>query len=59
VLICSERKILLAGGWFVLREKYCRLVADNPNEQDEYKKSGGVFIFFLSFTTRTKLANIG
>jgi hypothetical protein len=35
VLICSERKILLAdpGGWFVLREKYCWLVADKPNEQ--------------------------
>jgi hypothetical protein len=23
VLICSERKVLLAGGWFVLREKHC------------------------------------
>jgi hypothetical protein len=35
VLICSERKVLLAdcwliaGGWFVLREKYCWLVTDN------------------------------
>jgi hypothetical protein len=35
VLICSERKVLLliAGGRFVLREKYCWLVADKPNEQ--------------------------
>jgi hypothetical protein len=35
VLICSERKVLLAvaGGWFVLREKYYWLVADKPNEQ--------------------------
>jgi hypothetical protein len=37
VLICSERKVLLAdciaGGWFVLRKKYCWLVADKPNEQ--------------------------
>jgi hypothetical protein len=33
VLICCERKVLLAGGWFVLREKYCWLVADKPNEQ--------------------------
>jgi hypothetical protein len=35
VLICCERKILLlvAGGWFILREKYCWLVADKPNEQ--------------------------
>jgi hypothetical protein len=34
-LVCSERKILLAGGWFVLREKYCWLVADKPNEHAE------------------------
>jgi hypothetical protein len=35
VLICSKKKYcwLLAGGWFVLREKYCCLVADKPNEQ--------------------------
>jgi hypothetical protein len=25
--------LLVAGGWFVLREKYCWLVADKPNEQ--------------------------
>jgi hypothetical protein len=24
---------LVAGGWFVLREKYCWLVADKTNEQ--------------------------
>jgi hypothetical protein len=24
---------LVAGGWLVLREKYCWLVADKPNEQ--------------------------
>jgi hypothetical protein len=24
---------LIAGGWFVLREKHCWLVADKPNEQ--------------------------
>jgi hypothetical protein len=33
VLICSERKVLLAGCCFVLRGKYCWLVADKPNEQ--------------------------
>jgi hypothetical protein len=35
VLVCSERKVLLADGccWFVLREKYCLLVADKPSEQ--------------------------
>jgi hypothetical protein len=33
VLICSERKVLVAGGWFVPREKYCWLVADKPSEQ--------------------------
>jgi hypothetical protein len=32
VLICSERKVLLTGGWFVVREKYCWLVADKPSE---------------------------
>jgi hypothetical protein len=25
----------MAGGWFVLREKYCWLVADKPSEQGE------------------------
>jgi hypothetical protein len=24
---------VVAGGWFVLREKYCWLVADKPSEQ--------------------------
>jgi hypothetical protein len=24
---------LVAGGWFVMREKYCWLVADKPSEQ--------------------------
>jgi hypothetical protein len=24
---------LIAAGWFVLREEYCWLVADKPNEQ--------------------------
>jgi hypothetical protein len=37
VLICSERKVLLAGGWFVVREQYCWLVADKPSEQAERK----------------------
>jgi hypothetical protein len=31
MLICSERKS--TAGWFVLREKYCWLVADKPKEQ--------------------------
>jgi hypothetical protein len=33
VLVCSERRVLLTGGWFVLREKYCYLVGDKPSEQ--------------------------
>jgi hypothetical protein len=33
VLVCSERKVLLAGCWFVPRGKYCWLVADKPSEQ--------------------------
>jgi hypothetical protein len=28
----SEKKVLLAGCWFVLTEKYCCLVADKPSE---------------------------
>jgi hypothetical protein len=38
MLICYERKVPLAGccGWFVLREKYWWLVADKPNEQDDW-----------------------
>jgi hypothetical protein len=28
---------LVAGGWFVLREKYCWLVADKPSEQAAFK----------------------
>jgi hypothetical protein len=27
-MVCS----LVAGGWFVVREKYCWLVADKPSE---------------------------
>jgi hypothetical protein len=27
---------LVADGWFVLREKYCWLVADKSNEQGAY-----------------------
>jgi hypothetical protein len=33
VLICSKKKVLLTGGWFVVREKYCWLVVDKPDEQ--------------------------
>jgi hypothetical protein len=32
-MVCSEKKVLLAGGWFVLREMYCWLVADKPSKQ--------------------------
>jgi hypothetical protein len=28
---------LIAGGWFVLREKYCWLVTDEPNEHGTIK----------------------
>jgi hypothetical protein len=39
VRVCSERKVLLAGfdDWFVLREKYCWLVADKASEQGDDK----------------------
>jgi hypothetical protein len=26
---------LVAGGWFLVREKYCWLVADKPSEQGD------------------------
>jgi hypothetical protein len=35
---------LVAGGWFVLREKYCWLVADKPSEQGVW----AVFAFIVS-----------
>jgi hypothetical protein len=40
MLICSERKVLwlIADGWFVMREKYCWLVADKPSEQGDYSE---------------------
>jgi hypothetical protein len=38
-MVCSKRKVLLAGAWFVLREKYCWLVADKPSEQEGYSSS--------------------
>jgi phosphomevalonate kinase len=38
MLVCSEGKVLLAGCWFVLKEKYCWLVADKPSEQGAIKK---------------------
>jgi hypothetical protein len=44
VLICSERKELVAGDWFVLREKYYWLVANKPNEQGSVRWM--VLIFF-------------
>jgi hypothetical protein len=31
---------LVAGGWFVLREKYCWLVADKPSEQGASGRRG-------------------
>jgi hypothetical protein len=34
---------LVAGGWFVLREKYCWLVADKPNEQAAGRKDSTGF----------------
>jgi hypothetical protein len=32
---------LVAGGWFVLREKYCWLVADKPSEQGVFQTFAG------------------
>jgi hypothetical protein len=38
---------LVAGGWFVVREKYCWLVADKPSEQAEYSFTLYINISFL------------
>jgi hypothetical protein len=46
VLICSERKLLLAGGWFVLIGKYCRLVTD---KLDKHGVSPSTFVFESNF----------
>jgi hypothetical protein len=34
----------MAGGWFVLREKYCWLVADKPSEQAAKLVEGGICV---------------
>jgi hypothetical protein len=33
VLVYCEKRVLLADGWFVLREKHCWLTADKPSEE--------------------------
>jgi hypothetical protein len=38
---------LVAVGWFVLREKYCWLVADKPSEQAELQLKQGAGWFVL------------
>jgi hypothetical protein len=40
---------LVAGGWFVLREKYCWLVADKPSEQAVGLGLGSCRIRWLAF----------
>jgi hypothetical protein len=42
---------LVAGGWFVVREKYCWLVADKPSEQ-------GVCLLCLEFTLPFALVRV-
>jgi hypothetical protein len=49
VLICSERKVLLVvGSWFVLREKFCWLVADKPSEHGVDFLGHGLFFCIKS-----------
>jgi hypothetical protein len=31
--VAGDHPALIAGGWFVLKEKYCWLVADKPSER--------------------------
>jgi hypothetical protein len=39
----------VADGWFVLREKYCWLVADKPNEQGENLLEGNSYLYSWKF----------
>jgi hypothetical protein len=41
MLICSERKVLLAGCWWLVCSERKVLLADKPNEQAEDYISGG------------------
>jgi hypothetical protein len=43
---------LVAGGWFVVREKYCWLVADKPSEQAGDSEQRAVRPRFLPPTPR-------
>jgi hypothetical protein len=47
MLICFERKVLLAGCWWLvdLREKYCWLVADKPNEDNSLIPQSDIWHF--------------
>jgi hypothetical protein len=40
---------LVAGGWFVLREKYCWLVADKPSEQADDCVILYTYLFLCNF----------
>jgi hypothetical protein len=48
---------MVAGGWFVPREKYCWLVADKPSEQ-AYMSSSGVREFPESFNRLRSLLHL-
>jgi hypothetical protein len=42
MLICSERKVLLAGCWWLVCSERKVLLADKPNEQaEDYISDGG------------------
>jgi hypothetical protein len=50
---------LVAGGWFVLRQNYCWLVADKPSEQGVCLETGeGFYSFFIFQTLPTVFYNI-
>jgi hypothetical protein len=44
---------LVAGGWFVLREKYCWLAADKPNEQAAWESWEGLFWLIAQYFSLT------
>jgi hypothetical protein len=55
VLVCPERRVLPAGGWFVLREKYGWLVADTPSEQADY--FAGLLLLLKEIRRRDRVDN--
>jgi hypothetical protein len=51
VLVCSERKVLLAGCWWLIccERKVLLAVADKPSEQGAFVTNNSPFVFKKKF----------